>query len=169
MKTDSAIDSKPREVQAGFRKDRGSIEQIFALRNITEQCLNCPLYISFIDFKKAFDSLHRGTLWKIWGPSQAGYLDRSRVILLTLQMQCHHRRKPIRVARVVPRELSHATYSSTCSSFSPSTWVCATQQQIDLKESNGRDPLEPAWRLRFCWRPASRVVVQPKNAYRRRL
>ncbi len=62
-----AIDIKLRQEQAGFRKGRGCIDQIFALRNIIEQCLewNVPLYINFIDFKKAFDSVHRETLWKI--------------------------------------------------------------------------------------------------------
>ena len=37
------------------------------MRNIIEQTLkwNCPLYINFIDFKKAFDSIHHDTLWKI--------------------------------------------------------------------------------------------------------
>ena len=64
---DSAIDKRLREEQAGFRKGRGCIDQIFTIRNIIEQCLewNSPLYINFIDFQKAFDSLHRGTLWKI--------------------------------------------------------------------------------------------------------
>ena len=36
-------------------------------RNIIEQSIEwkTPLYINFIDFKKAFDSIHRDTLWKI--------------------------------------------------------------------------------------------------------
>ncbi|XP_013399160.1 uncharacterized protein LOC106165493 [Lingula anatina] len=62
-----ANDSRLGEEQAGFRKGRGCIDQIFALHNIIEQCLewNTPLYINFVDFKKAFDSVHRETLWKI--------------------------------------------------------------------------------------------------------
>ena len=64
---ETAIDKKLRQEQAGFRKRRGCTDQIFALRNIIEQTLewNCPLYINFIDFKKAFDSIHHDTLWKI--------------------------------------------------------------------------------------------------------
>ena len=63
----TAIDRKLRSEQAGFRKGKGCIDQIFALRNIIEQCLewNYPLYINFIDFRKAFDSVHRNSLWKI--------------------------------------------------------------------------------------------------------
>ena len=36
------------------------------LRNIIEQSIewNAPLCIGFIDFKKAFDSIHQSTLWK---------------------------------------------------------------------------------------------------------
>lgn len=64
---DKALDNKLREEQAGFRRGRGCVDQIFALRNIIEQSLewNSPLFINFIDFRKAFDSLHRDTLWKI--------------------------------------------------------------------------------------------------------
>ena len=67
QRIDCALDVKLREEQAGFRKGRGCIDQIFALRNIIEQCIewNVPLYINFIDFKKAFDSVHRESLWKI--------------------------------------------------------------------------------------------------------
>lgn len=62
-----AIDTKLRKEQAGFRKGKGCIDQIFALRNIIEQCLewNAPLHIVFVDFKKAFDSIHRPSLWRI--------------------------------------------------------------------------------------------------------
>jgi hypothetical protein len=64
---EKAIDIKLRQEQAGFGRGRGCIDQIFALRNIIEQCLewNAPLFISFIDFRKAFDSVHRDSLWKI--------------------------------------------------------------------------------------------------------
>lgn len=62
-----AIDNKLKEEQAELRKCRGCTDQIFTLRNIIEQCIewNVPLYINFIDFRKAFDSVHRETLWNI--------------------------------------------------------------------------------------------------------
>ena len=43
------------------------MDQIFSLRNIIEQSTewNAPLCIGFIDFKRAFDSIHHETLWKI--------------------------------------------------------------------------------------------------------
>ena len=51
------IDDKLRQEQAGFRKGRGTTEQIFILRNIIEQCIewNANLYVCFVDFEKAFD------------------------------------------------------------------------------------------------------------------
>ena len=63
----NAIDSKLRNEQAGFRKGKGCIDQIFILRNIIEQCNEWQrqLHINFVDFEKAFDSLHRNSLWKI--------------------------------------------------------------------------------------------------------
>ena len=64
---ENELDNKLREEQAGFRKGRGCTDQIFALRNIIEQCLewNTPLFINFVDFRKAFDSVYRDSLWKI--------------------------------------------------------------------------------------------------------
>ena len=62
-----AIDKELRKEQAGFRKGKGTSDQIFILRNIIEQSVEwqAPLYLNFIDFEKAFDSIHRETLWKI--------------------------------------------------------------------------------------------------------
>ena len=61
------IDPKLRCEQAVFRKGRGTTEQVFILRNIIEQSIEwqAPLYINFVDFTKAFDSLDRRRLWKI--------------------------------------------------------------------------------------------------------
>ncbi|KAL9956572.1 hypothetical protein ACROYT_G038065 [Oculina patagonica] len=62
-----AVNEVLRQEQAGFRKGRGCAEQIFFLRNIIEQCHKWQrgLYINFIDFQKAFDSVHRESLWSI--------------------------------------------------------------------------------------------------------
>lgn len=62
-----AIDKQLRKEQAGFRKGRGCVDHIFTLRNIIEQCTEWPrqLYINFVDFEKAFDSIHRDSLWRI--------------------------------------------------------------------------------------------------------
>ena len=63
----NAVDKTLRQEQAGFRKNRGCIDQIFTIRNIIEQCTEWQrkLYINFIDFQKAFDSIHRESLWHI--------------------------------------------------------------------------------------------------------
>ncbi|XP_073668552.1 uncharacterized protein [Paramisgurnus dabryanus] len=62
-----AIDTQLRDQQAGFRKDRSCTDQIATLRIIVEQSLewNSSLYINFIDYEKAFDSVDRDTLWKL--------------------------------------------------------------------------------------------------------
>jgi len=62
-----AVDCTLRDEQAGFRRGHSSTEQIFVLRNIIEQSLEHQqdLIINFIDYKKAFDSVHRPSLWKI--------------------------------------------------------------------------------------------------------
>jgi sorting nexin-29 len=59
------VDNKLRVKQAGFRAGRGTTEQIFVLRNILEQAIewNSNLYLCFVDFEKAFDSVHRETLF----------------------------------------------------------------------------------------------------------
>ena len=62
-----ALDGKMREGQAGFRGGRSCADQIFVLRNIIEQSVEWQrqLVVNFIDFKKAFDSLYRPSMWKI--------------------------------------------------------------------------------------------------------
>uniref|UniRef100_A0A914WQC5 Reverse transcriptase domain-containing protein n=1 Tax=Plectus sambesii TaxID=2011161 RepID=A0A914WQC5_9BILA len=62
-----AVDQVLREEQAGFRQDRSCMDQIFTLRNIIEQCAKNQkqLLVNFIDFMKAFDSVHRESLWRI--------------------------------------------------------------------------------------------------------
>ena len=67
MKRLSLADHRLREEQAGFRRGRGCIDHIFTRRNIIEQSAEwqCTLYVNFVDFAKAFDSVHRHSLWKL--------------------------------------------------------------------------------------------------------
>ena len=67
MRLSDAINDIIRKVQAGFRPGVGCIYHIFTLRNIIEQSIewNSRVHINFIDFEKAFDSIHRESLWKI--------------------------------------------------------------------------------------------------------
>ncbi|RTG81912.1 uncharacterized protein DC041_0005420 [Schistosoma bovis] len=61
-----AVDAQLRDQKAGFRKDRSCTDQIATLRIIVEQSIewSSSLYIHFIE--KAFDSVDRRTLWKLF-------------------------------------------------------------------------------------------------------
>ncbi|VDP78017.1 unnamed protein product, partial [Schistosoma curassoni] len=61
------VDARLRDEQAGFRRDRSCTGQIATLRIIVEQSIewNSSLYINYIDYEKAFDSVDRTTLWKL--------------------------------------------------------------------------------------------------------
>ena len=54
------------EGQCGFWKDRGTIDMIFTARQLKEKCQeqNVDLYMTFVDFTKAFDTVSREGLWK---------------------------------------------------------------------------------------------------------
>jgi len=49
------------EAQAGFRANRNIIDQIFTLRQLAEKYdefgKELPVYVCYIDFRKAFDSV----------------------------------------------------------------------------------------------------------------
>ena len=55
------------DVQAGLKKDRGTIFQIVNIRWIREKAreLQKNIYLLFTDYTKAFDCVHHKKLWKI--------------------------------------------------------------------------------------------------------
>ena len=56
-----------RENQCGFRRGRGCIDHIFTLRTLAEKAreFNTTLYLSFVDLRKAYDSVNREALWLV--------------------------------------------------------------------------------------------------------
>ena len=55
------------DVQAGFRKGRGTRDQIANIRWIMEKAreLQKDIYFCFVDYAKAFDCVDHNKLWKI--------------------------------------------------------------------------------------------------------
>ena len=55
------------DVQAGFRKGRGTRDQIANIRWIMEKAKEFQknIYFCFIDYAKAFDCINHSKLWKI--------------------------------------------------------------------------------------------------------
>ena len=61
------VNQKLSDVQAGFRKGRGTRDQIANIHWITEKAkeLQKNIYFSFIDYTKAFGYVDHNKLWKI--------------------------------------------------------------------------------------------------------
>jgi hypothetical protein len=60
-----------RNNQNGFRSGRSTLSQILTLRRIIEECKFCNLdvVLIFIDFRKAFDSINRTTMFEFFTPT----------------------------------------------------------------------------------------------------
>lgn len=63
--------------QAGFRQDHRTSDQIFIIRTLIEQqrLAGAPLYVCFVDFQKAYDTVPRHQLWtKLEGMGIRGFI-----------------------------------------------------------------------------------------------
>ena len=98
------MDKKLRNQQAGFRPGRSCIDHINTLRIIIEQSVefNSPLYLLFIDFERAFDSLNRDVMWTIlasYGIPQK-LINIIKSLYRDTRCQVIHRGKPGRQFRI---------------------------------------------------------------------
>ena len=55
--------------QAGFRKGYSAVDHIFTLTSVITKKLNSKrggkVYVAFVDYKKAFDTVNREALWNV--------------------------------------------------------------------------------------------------------
>ena len=72
------------DVQAGFRKGRGTRDQVANIRWIMEKAREFQknIYFCFIDYAKAFDCMDPNKLWKIL--KEKGIPDRQTCLLRNL-------------------------------------------------------------------------------------
>ncbi|CAG4934862.1 unnamed protein product [Colias eurytheme] len=62
----NTLDARQPVEQAGFRKGFSTVDHIHTLELLIEkfQEMRCPLYLAFIDYKKAFDTLSHDSIWE---------------------------------------------------------------------------------------------------------
>ena len=53
------------DVEAGFRKGRGTRDKIVSIHRIIQKAREFQKNISFIDYTKAFDCVDHNKLWKV--------------------------------------------------------------------------------------------------------
>ncbi|KAK2142355.1 hypothetical protein NP493_4917g00000 [Ridgeia piscesae] len=116
------------EIQCGFIGNRSTVDMIFCLRQLQEKCIeqDRPLYMVFVDFSKAFDTVGRtGLLLKKYGPprpqtsrNMANFVWEGKSRNLCLQMGS---------SKVVywPHALSPSSYLQ-CSTRLSDTWEMAS-------------------------------------------
>ena len=78
------VDRELPDVQAGFRKGRGTREQIANIHWVIEKAKEFQknIYFCFIDYAKAFDHMDHNKLWKI--PKEMGIPDHLTCLLRNL-------------------------------------------------------------------------------------
>lgn len=85
--------------QAGFRRNHSTIDHIYTLTSMISNCLygrrRSKLYIAFIDYKKAFDTVKREILWEILTKHNIStkMLNMIQGIYETVQAQVRHGRE----------------------------------------------------------------------------
>ena len=67
VKLQQCVNQELPDVQAGFRKGRGTRDQTAKIHWILEKAreFQKTIYFCFIDYAKAFDSVDHSKLWKI--------------------------------------------------------------------------------------------------------
>jgi len=55
------------DYQGGFKENKSTIDQIFIIRQLAQKTweFDQELHTLFVDFKKAYDSINRGSIYKI--------------------------------------------------------------------------------------------------------
>ena len=146
------VDNILRDHRAGFGQDRGCIDQIATLRIIVEQSMefDSSLYINFVDYEKAFDSLDRDTLWKLL----KHYGIPEKIITLISNTYDGMTCRVTHAGRLIDSFQVKTGVRQGCL-LSPFMFLVAIDwimKSITKKQKkwNPVDPLEPAARFVFC-------------------
>ena len=122
------------EEQAGFRKDRSTVQQILILRLIAEKAkrkgrciLNC-----FIDFKKAFDTIKHDIIWATFKSYGVG-----RRLIAILRNICETSQSAVRVGGEIGEWFKTSVGTRQGDPISPTTFITYLERIMDAVRDNG--------------------------------
>ena len=117
------------ESQCGFRKDRGTIDMIFTVRQLQVKCKeqNMDLNMIFVDLTKAFDTVSREGLWKIM--AKLGCRTKFIAMVSSSTMVCLHGSKTM--VSFLYHSLSQMVSSKAVFSMMFSAMLTAAFQDVD--------------------------------------
>ena len=155
-----AVESILRQEQVGVRKGRSCTDHIIELRTAITRAVSgvehcCICCINFEDFEKAFDSIHRESLWKTlrhYGiPQKLIYIIQSLWELRVPSDPQQPSRRALRSEHLSPTRMYSVTFA-ILSRDRLGYEECYTRQKTGIAEDTALNPRGP-W---LCWWPWSR-------------
>ena len=122
------------EEQAGFRRDRSTIQQILTLRLIAEKAKrkNIKVYNCFIDFKKAFDSIQQSIIWATFGSFAVG-----EKLIRVLKNSYEQSKSAVRVGAMLGEWFKTSIGTRQGDPLSPTTFIAYLERVMDTVQERG--------------------------------
>jgi hypothetical protein len=120
--------------QAGFRKDRSTVQQILMLRLIAEKAKrkNKLVYNCFVDFQKAFDSIKHDVTWAVLKSYGVG----NRLIQI-LRNIGDRSKSAVKVGREIGEWFSTTIGTRQGDPISPNTFITYLERVMENVQDNG--------------------------------
>ena len=130
----SQMETHLSEEQAGFRKDRNTVQQILILRLIAEKAKRKGRHIfnCFIDFRKAFDSIRHDVTWATLRSYGVG-----KNLIRILQNICEISQSAVRVGGELGKWFKRTVGSGQGDPISPTTFISYLERIMDTVKDNG--------------------------------
>src|SRR6218665_1817814 len=120
--------------QAGFRKDRSTIQQILMLRLIAEKAKRKtkPIYNCFVDFQKTFDSIKQDIIWATLRSYGIG-----KRLTQILQNIRESSKAAIKIGKGLGEWYTAKVGSRQGDPISPNTFITYLERIVDKIQDNG--------------------------------
>lgn len=113
------LDDHQPPTQAGFRSGYSTTDHIFVVEQMIEKCneFNQPLYLAFVDYNKAFDSIEQPYLWTAEHDIKDKYIRLLKEIYegSTAKIEMEMMSRPFKISRGIKQGCCISPKEFTCS------------------------------------------------------